>query len=145
MALGIAAFCLVAILGLIPVGLSLNAAARRQTEAVSIMSSVAADLRGTPSTSGSSCRYLIPIASQTTPETTGTLYFPASGGGAGQFGSALQANSLYCVGVTTQAPTGGGAYTSRRATWAMVRVSWPASNTKNPLGFVETTISLDRN
>jgi uncharacterized protein (TIGR02598 family) len=47
-AVGIAAFCLVAILGLFPVGLSANASTVRTTEAAAIAKSILTDLRVTP-------------------------------------------------------------------------------------------------
>ena len=53
-ALGIAAFALVAVFGLLPVGLNSSDAAIRQTEANAIFSSVLEDLRSTPSRATSS-------------------------------------------------------------------------------------------
>lgn len=139
MALGIAAFSLVSILGLIPVGLNSSAGARRQTEAVSILSSITADLRSMPSSSSASAkssRYGIPIGTGTT-----TLYFS----GAAQCTSDLETSSQYRVVVTTpyvpSASSGG-----RRATWARMWAAWPATANANiPQRMVETCISLDRN
>jgi uncharacterized protein (TIGR02598 family) len=45
LALGVCSFCLVAILGLLPIGLATNQAAIEQTAANGILSAVAADLR----------------------------------------------------------------------------------------------------
>jgi len=132
-ALSIAAFSLVSILGLIPVGLNSSASAKRQTEAVSILSSITADLRSTPLHSGTSSRYGIPIGTDT------TLYFSGMGVCSGQ----LDVNSQYCVVLTTPYKPSSS---ERRATWARVRVSWPAgANVNIPQGVVETSISLDRN
>ncbi len=48
LALGIAAFCLIAVFGLIPVGVQTNRNATSQTAATNIMAAVIADLRATP-------------------------------------------------------------------------------------------------
>jgi len=48
LALGVAAFCLLAAFGLMPIGVQTNRNATSQTAAASIMAAVAADLRGTP-------------------------------------------------------------------------------------------------
>ena len=51
LALGIAAFCLLAVFGLVPVGVQTNRNATSQTAATNIMAAVIADLRATPTTS----------------------------------------------------------------------------------------------
>ena len=48
LALGIAAFCLIAVFGLMPVGVQTNRNATSQTAATNIMAAVIADLRATP-------------------------------------------------------------------------------------------------
>ena len=50
LALGIAAFCLISIFGLLPVGISSNKTAVDQSAANVILSSVISDLRATPRT-----------------------------------------------------------------------------------------------
>ena len=57
LALGVAAFCLLAIFGLLPVGLSANQATVQQTEAANLATLVEADLRSTPAGSGTSASY----------------------------------------------------------------------------------------
>ena len=47
LALGIAAFCLIAVFGLIPVGVQTNRNATSQTAATNIIASVIADMRAT--------------------------------------------------------------------------------------------------
>ena len=49
-AIAITSFCLIALLGLLPVGLKTNEASIEQTAANGILSEIAADLRATPST-----------------------------------------------------------------------------------------------
>lgn len=51
LALGIAAFCLLAVFGLVPVAVLVNRNATSQTAATNIMAAVIADLRATPTTS----------------------------------------------------------------------------------------------
>ena len=48
LALGIAAFCLIAVFGLMPVGVQTNRNATSQTAATNILSSVVSDIRGSP-------------------------------------------------------------------------------------------------
>ena len=48
LALGVAAFCLIAVFGLMPIGVQTNRNATSQTAATNIMASVVADLRATP-------------------------------------------------------------------------------------------------
>ena len=48
LALGIAAFCLIAVFGLVPVAVLTNRNATSQTAANNIIASVIADMRGTP-------------------------------------------------------------------------------------------------
>jgi type II secretory pathway pseudopilin PulG len=48
LALGIAAFCLIAVLGLVPVGVQTNRNATSQTAATNILSGVVSDIRASP-------------------------------------------------------------------------------------------------
>jgi uncharacterized protein (TIGR02598 family) len=59
LALGIAAFCLIAVVGLVPVGVQTNRNATSQTAATNILSSVVSDLRGSPPAQSLSSIYLI--------------------------------------------------------------------------------------
>src|SRR4029453_3243408 len=59
LALGIAAFCLIALVGIIPVGVQTNRNATSQTAAANIMAAVIADLRATPTTTNTSSRFTI--------------------------------------------------------------------------------------
>src|ERR1700737_1955387 len=66
LALGVAAFCLIAILGLLPAGLNTNQTSTRQTTANGILSSIVADLRATPTTSTTSTQFGIRMKKTTT-------------------------------------------------------------------------------
>src|SRR5258705_6008484 len=87
LALGIAAFCLIAVVGLVPVGVQTNRNATSQTAATNILSSVVSDIRASPPGNGPSAKYGIGKnkAAMT------TLYF----GGQGQATTLRGANSRY--------------------------------------------------
>jgi uncharacterized protein (TIGR02598 family) len=129
LSLGIAAFCLMAVFGLMPVGVQTNRNAISQTAATNIMAAVVADLRATPSASNTSVQFGITFG------TPRTLYFD----GAGQGGTSLGANSRYQVNITfPSSPTG--------LRYADVKVTWPAAATSaNASGSVEMFAAFDRN
>ena len=72
LALGIAGFCLVAVFGLMPVGVRTNRNATSQTAATNIVAAVVADLRATPNTINTSSQFAITFG------TNKTLYFDGS-------------------------------------------------------------------
>jgi type II secretory pathway pseudopilin PulG len=59
LALGVAAFCLLAVFGLVPVGVQTNRNATSQTAATNVMSAVIADMRATPKTYDNSKTYSV--------------------------------------------------------------------------------------
>lgn len=142
LALGVAAFCLLVVFGLIPVGLRSNQAAVEQTVAVGILSNVAADLRATPRTTPAgqkvaSQRYAIDIpANPVTAQSVVTLFVDEDG----NWSKTVDANSRYRLTVTF--PSNGTE--TRRATLAYLRVSWPCSAAQ-PVGYAESFVALDRN
>ena len=73
LALGVAAFCLIALFGLLPLGIQTNQSSTSQTAAASALSSVFADLRATPKTSLTSPQYDITFG------TAKFLYFDGEG------------------------------------------------------------------
>src|ERR1043166_3988625 len=96
LALGVAAFCLIAVSGLLSVGVQTNQRSTSQTLATNIMAAAAADLRNTTkvafgtSPSGSSPLFLIPASGTT------TIYFDASGSQ-----TAVTSAQVYRLSVTT--------------------------------------------
>src|SRR4029450_3863236 len=98
LALGIAAFCLIAVLGLVPVAALTNRNATSQTAATNIIASVIADMRAT--TSSTSPQYNITFG------TAKALYFD----GAGQSATSLGANSRYRVRITFSSSPSGLSY-----------------------------------
>jgi len=142
-AIGIAAFCLIAVFGLVPIGVQTNRNATSQTAATSIVSSVLADIRTTAGTTASATpsplyQIVVPArdSSNTTPQ---TRYF----GSTGQFTTSLDGNSRYQLNVTFPANPGPGTF---KATYANVKVTWPAAATAaNASGSAEMFVAFDRN
>jgi uncharacterized protein (TIGR02598 family) len=129
LALGIATFCLIAVFGLMPVGVQANRNATSQTAATSILCDVIADMRATPRTSPTSSQFAVTFG------TARTLYFD----GAGQFTTVLGANSRYRVSITFPSSPTGLSYTD-------LKITWPAAATPaDANGSVEMFAAFDRN
>ncbi len=153
LSLGIAAFCLIAVIGIIPVGVQTNRNATSKTRATNVMAAVVADLRSSK-TSSTSARFGITIPSNHTlgagsncdrcascwNAQTQTIYFD----GSGQVVASTAA--LYRVTLTlVQNPT---ATSTTGALFYDVRATWPAQAdpcATTPSGSVETLAALDRN
>ena len=127
LALGVAAFCLIAVFGLMPAGVQTNRNATSQTAATNIIASVIADMRAT--TSATSPQYGITFG------TAKTLYFD----GTGQFTTSLGANSRYRVSITFPSSLTGLSYADVKATWPAPAISANAS------GSSEIFAAFDRN
>jgi uncharacterized protein (TIGR02598 family) len=128
LAIGIAAFCLIAVFGLMPVGVQTNRNATSQTAATSIIASVVADLRATPIANSTSSQFGITFG------TNATLYFDS----AGQFSTSLAANSRYQLNVTWNG--------SAALRYADLKVTWPAAATAaNASGSTEMFAAFGRN
>jgi uncharacterized protein (TIGR02598 family) len=147
LALGIGAFCLIAVFGLIPVAVQTNRNATSQTRATNIMAAVVSDLRATPNGLTTSAQFAINIpanaaTSADPPPCSGTqtLYF----NGEGQAVSAVGTDSRYRLIVTfVRNPAGATA-----PTYAKLKVSWPAAVdpcVTTPSGSVEMFAAFDRN
>lgn len=132
LALGIAAFCLIAVFGLMPVGVQTNRNGTSQTAATNILAAVISDLRATPTTIDLSSQFAIKFRTSGTQ----TLYFD----GTGQFTTSLSANSRYRLNVTWS----DSGSTSLR--YADLKVTWPAAATAaNASGSTEMFAAFDRN
>ena len=132
LALGVVAFCLIAVFGLMPVGVQTNRNATSQTRATNIAAVVVADLRGTPKANNTSPQFSITFGNNR------TLYFD----GSGQFTTLLGANSQYRLDVIWN--TTGGCSTVLPC--ADIKVTWPApAAPSSASGSVETLAAFDRN
>jgi uncharacterized protein (TIGR02598 family) len=129
LALGVAAFCLIAVFGLMPVGMQTNRNATSQTAATNIMAAVVADLRATPTFNTTSTQFGITFGTNPPP-----LYFD----GSGQFTTSFSTNSRYQLNVTWYGTTG--------LRYADLKVTWPAAATAaNAVGSTEMFVAFDRN
>ena len=129
-AIGIAAFCLIAVFGLLPAGLISNMNSTEQTGAAAIAMAINADLRAAPIASSSSTTPLfgIPLSSGT------TLYLNED--------ATLQASAAtakYKAVVTIGAPASG-----KLATPVGIKISWPAP-AAIPAGSLEICTALNLN
>ncbi len=130
LALGVAAFCLIAVFGLMPVGMQTNRNATSQTAATSIVAAIVADLRTTPAAATTSPQFAITFGTEK------TLFFDASG----QASTSLGPDSRYQLNIRwNSAPTG--------LNYADLKVTWPASvdpATTRPSGSVQIFAAFDR-
>jgi len=146
LALGVAAFCLLAVFGLVPVGVQTNRSATSQTAATSVIAAVVADLRATPLTTPpgqatTSLQYQIPIPAN--PVTGLTTIAPIFFAQDGTFSTTVQPSSRYRLSVTFR-PNGA----AHSPTYADVTVTWPAPadpTTTTPGGSTEVFAAFDRN
>ena len=134
-ALGIAAFCLVAVFGLVPVGVQANRNATFQTAATNILTGVVSDLRASPPGQGLTAKYRISRVKATSM----TLYFD----GQGQSTTSLGPTSRYRLYVKIANNPANVVYPN----YVWLKVSWPAAvdtinTTITPSGSVETVAAF---
>jgi uncharacterized protein (TIGR02598 family) len=154
LALGIAAFCLIAVFGLMPVGVQTNRNATSQTAATNIIAAVVADIRATPTGTATSAQFGINIPTDPTTGVNTTcqrcagcwnaqtqvLYFDS----AGQVATATTGRyrlTFTHVQNTTATATAG-------AILADLTVTWPAQTdpcAANASGSAEMFAAFDRN
>jgi uncharacterized protein (TIGR02598 family) len=160
-AIGIAAFCLIGVFGLIPIGVQANRNATSQTRATNILSSVVSDLRATgvprptPSPTPSVLYCITLPASGTFNTAVQTRYFDSEGQCSCDSAGSQRPNWLsgdcsntwspplqvrYRLSVTFPSASSG-------LTYADLKVTWPAPidpATTTPSGSVEIFAALDR-
>lgn len=130
-AIGVASFCLIAVFGLLPVGVRTNQNAISQTAAAGIASAVIADMRATPKAAPASAQFGVTFGSAR------TLYFDNEGG----FSTSLNAASRYQLNITF--PSNGGL--PYLASFAELKVSWPAgADPTKAIGSSEIFAAFDR-
>jgi len=145
-ALGVAAFCLVAVLGMLPVGLKTQQASVQQTTANEIMAAILNDLRAdvvlppgqaskeTDSGFGLHGHW----AQVATPD---TLYFTNAGNQTGSVNGAAPADAVFRAKITYLFPP------TATTSVANVLITWPAQvdpTTGLPVGSVGTYIAVNR-
>ena len=138
LALGVAAFCLIAVFGLVPVGVQTNRNATSQTTATNILSSVVSDIRASPPGQTASKKYNINRAKLS----AATVCFD----GQGQFITFAAAGATcpadhYRFRLDVQISNQPALVVYPN--YAYLKVSWPAVNpTIKPSGSVETATSF---
>ena len=133
LALGVAGFCLLAILGLLQTGLTSEKVTVGQTAAAGILSAVYSDLASTPSTNTTSTNFS--IALNTT--NAQTVYF-SEAGWTNKIGQAATPNSRYRASVYVSTNSG--------PTPVRILVTWPAAaDPTNASGSAEVVTALNRN
>jgi len=150
LALGIAAFCLIAVFGLIPVAALTNRNATSQTRATNITAAVIADLRATPKTNSASLQFAIPFFTTNT-----TRYFDSQGQCSCDSAGTQRPNPLTRTCSASWSPALQPRYRvtitwsgSTTLPYADVKVTWPAAAdpaTITPSGSTEMFAAFDRN
>ena len=148
LALGIAAFCLISIFALLPVGINSNQSSSEQTVAASLVRAIVTDLRATPTTSGASLVYGIPSISA--PPLTHTLFLKQDGSISGTVDTAANPalTPRYRAYLEFKAPATA---TDKSAIAVRILITWPALADRavgvptQYAGSYETLTSLYRN
>jgi uncharacterized protein (TIGR02598 family) len=137
LALGVAAFCLLAVFGLLPIGLRTQQTAIEQTAATRIISAAISDLRSTTRAATASALFSIGIPANTV-SSSSTLYFDTEG----HVSPAISATSRHRLTITFTPNSTAG----RGATFVHLLVTWPAAaRISDATGSAETFVALDRN
>jgi uncharacterized protein (TIGR02598 family) len=147
LALGVAAFCLISVMGLLPIGVQTNRAAVQQTTANDILSAVVSDIRTVPKVPngpGNSSKQFKLYFGNPHNNQPQFLYFSNEGSTGSKSDQSTSDTTFYATISYMPNPAGAG---SRTATLVDVKVSWPynGNTSSTPAGFVETFLSLDRN
>ena len=150
LALGIAAFCLIAVFGLIPVAALTNRNATSQTRATNITAAVIADLRATPKTNSASLQFAIPFFTSNT-----TRYFDSQAQCSCDSAGVQRPNPLTRTCSASWSPALQPRYRvtitwsgSTTLPYADLKVTWPAEvdpTTTTPSGSTEMFAAFDRN
>ena len=136
LALGIAAFTLLAVFGLMPIGMNAARFSTEQTMASDLATQLVADLTQTPGTEAQSERFGIPFPTGTA-VVSSTLYFTD-----GQTASTSPGvSSRYRAVISLKRLD-----TTKTATVGAVSITWPAlPGTNQPLGAFRVPVGIDRN
>ena len=153
LALGIAAFCLIAVFGLVPIGVQTNRNATSQSAATNIMAAVVADIRATSRATASatpSQLYSINIPAAGSSTTTPQLFYLD---GAGRSAASIAPVSptpfqpRYVLSVTFPQVNPTPTPPALPPTYADVKIIWPAVSPTpaSPSGSVEMFAAFQRN
>jgi len=133
-ALGIAGFCLVSMLGLIPTGMKSVKTSLQETTATEALAAIATDLRDTQPGSNTTPVYAIPIPSAISTTTSTNFYLTEAG--------ALTTSNDFSAQFSVTATLSNS---TTFLTTAHIQIYWPPGlQIQNAQGMVETTISFNR-
>jgi uncharacterized protein (TIGR02598 family) len=145
LALGVAAFCLIAVLGMLPLGLKTQQTGIAQTQANSIISQIVSDLRAdvrlppgqASKAQGQWSNLHGHWAQVATPD---TLYFTNEGKQTGSINTTAPADAVFRATITYRPPP------AETTSLAYIIVSWPAaqSDLSKVAGSVETLVAINR-
>jgi uncharacterized protein (TIGR02598 family) len=148
-ALGLSAFCLTVLLGLIPAGLRSARSSNAKCNASDIATCLISDLQNTmkrtdPTDPNKTVDDLIVHEAGDTASTQVVYYSEQVGStGSGHFSTSLNANARYRLSVTMQPPASS---TQRGATNVHIQLTWPAvAKMDLAEGTLELFTALDRN
>ena len=152
LALGLSAFCLTTLIGLIPVGLRSNQSSQEKCSAADVAAILLSDLQSAPKgkllMTGSNQQVDgLTIPEADTVVTTGTqqIYYSEAVDSHNSHFSTSSAGTRYLVSVSIQPPKMTN-LAQRGATNVHVRVTWPAlADAKSAQGALEMFSALDRN
>ena len=139
LALGVSSFAMLAIFGLLPVGLNSSQTAAQQTVATNLATAIVTDMKQVPSASAItasstlkavSSKYGIDVSG------TGSTFYADGSGALANSGTAAR----YKVSVKLAQPASG----SKQASNGSITVAWPAAAV-NPLDKISAFVALDRN
>jgi uncharacterized protein (TIGR02598 family) len=160
LAMGVAAFCLVSLLGMLTVGLTSSQVSSNETRATHLMSQVADDLQvaqvlnngAAPTKTSPFYGFTLPAngSSSTMTSSPQTLYLTADGTATSQINSTMGPGAVFRVTVGFSAPAATNAVSQGSS--ARIQVTWPAQADPAPnswpskyVGSVETVLVLDKN
>lgn len=134
-ALGVVAFCLVALIGLLPTSLRIQQSATQSTAAINLISGIAADLR-LAKTNIPSPIYSIRLPAPAEQAATNGFFIDGAGRRSDQLiDQAGPEGSRYRVQIVIEPPVAS----SFLPATAWILVTWPPAATQNPAGHAEVT------
>lgn len=137
LALGIAAFCLLTLFGLLPTGINIVQKASEETIALNRASALLADVKATPATSSLSTRYGMDLTGASSAGTTlPEFLLDEQGNPVGKTSGAARYRVGYRISAPSSQPLGARVY---------LRVSWPGlASASSAQGMVEIAARVDR-
>lgn len=138
-AIGIAGFCLISILGLLPIGLQSSKNSSEQTAVAGVATLVAADLRNAASVSGTSVVFQFNLSNLNTTPTLQAKFVTEGGNPTDNLSKAHYRANVWL----SSSPTGGAVIARILTTWPTNADPSLASPPSHYSGSMETVITLN--